>query len=365
MINQPNALQSTTQKYLEIYDITNDVIILRDGTVSMVLLSSAINFDLYSEEEQDATIYAYAALLNSLSYPIEILIRSQRKDVTSYLDLLKQQEIREYNPTNKRNIREYREFVEQLVQERNVLEKKFYIVVSYSAIEAGIVSGSTFFPALAKKNAPVLDKHYVLEKAITNLEPRRDHLMHQFGRIGLSLFQLKTQDLIQLFYTIYNPESAKGVRVSSTQEYASPLVQASILPKEAVADTPLPTPPPPSTPSAVPVSPPPVSTLHTASPTTPSVSSSNAVSIPQTPVFTPELGTSTVPENAVPSAPTPPTFPSTSQVEIPTTSVDSSSSLPTEPTIKENSFTLRTDLTPPTPPQPAPVIPTPGTAPTL
>lgn len=230
MINQSNALQSTTQKYLELFDITNDVLVLRDGAVSMVLNSTAINFDLYSEEEQDAAIYAYAALLNSLSFPIEIVIRSQRKDVTSYLELLHQAELKAYNPVNKRNIKEYRQFVEELVQERNVLEKKFYIVITYTALEAGIISGATFIPGMSKKAPETLDKGAVLDKALTNLAPRRDHLIHQFARIGLSLRQLSTQELIQLFYTMYNPDSSDGMHVTNPSEYSSPLVAADIAP---------------------------------------------------------------------------------------------------------------------------------------
>ncbi len=234
MISQTNALISTTQKYLELYDITNDVIVLQDGSVSMVMHSTAINFDLYSEEEQDAAIYAYAALLNSLSFPIEIVIRSQKKDVTSYLDLLKTAEVKAYSPVNKTNIRQYRQFVEELVQERNVLEKKFYIVITYTALEAGIITGSSFFPGLSKKNTKPLDKNSILERALTNLEPRKEHLIHQFARIGLFLQQLKTQELIQLFYTIYNPDTSKGIKISTTEEYATPLVQADVQPLEVL-----------------------------------------------------------------------------------------------------------------------------------
>ncbi len=237
MINQTNALQSTTQKYLELFDISNDCIILQDGSVSMVMQSSAINFDLYSEQEQDAAIYAYAALLNSLSFSIEIVIRSVRKDVTSYLDLLKTAEIKAYNPINKKNIKDYRQFVEELVQERNVLDKKFFIVITYTALEAGILSGSTLIPGMSKKNQAPLDKAAIVEKALTNLAPRREHLMHQFARIGLFLRQVKTQELIQLFYTIYNPDGAKGIRVGEAAEYSSPLVNAELPPQEMVTAT--------------------------------------------------------------------------------------------------------------------------------
>lgn len=234
MITQSDIMQSTTQKYLELFDISNDVLILQDGAVSMVMESSAINFDLYSEEEQDAAIYAYAALLNSLSFSIEIVIRSQKKDVTSYLDLLKNAEIKAYNPMNKKNIREYREFVAQLVQERNVLEKKFYIIITYSALEAGLLPGTSLIPGMQKKNQAPLDKAAILEKAITNLQPRREHLQHQFSRIGLFLRQVKTQELIQLFYTIYNPDGAKGIRVGESAEYATPLVESSLPPQELI-----------------------------------------------------------------------------------------------------------------------------------
>lgn len=234
MITQSDVLQSTTQKYLELFDIASDVLILQDGSVSLVLESSAINFDLYSEEEQDAAIYAYAALLNSLSFPIEIVIRSQKKDVTSYLDLLKTAQSKAYSPVNKQNIQEYREFVEQLVQERNVLEKKFYIVTTYTALEAGILTGSSLIPGMGKKNTAPLDKSSILEKALTNLAPRRDHLAHQFARIGLFLRQVKTQELIQLFYSIYNPDGAKGIRVGESTQYTSPIVQASLQPQEIV-----------------------------------------------------------------------------------------------------------------------------------
>ncbi|PWU23736.1 hypothetical protein C5B42_01765 [Candidatus Cerribacteria bacterium 'Amazon FNV 2010 28 9'] len=240
MVTQSNAIQSTTQKYLEISDITNDLILLQDGSCSLVLNTSAINFDLFSEEEQDATIYAYAALLNSLSFPIEIVIRSQQKDVSGYLELLKNQEVHAYNPLQKKQIRDYRMFIEQLVQERNVLEKKFYIIITASPIELGVPGSASVVPGLPKttKTVPVFDKYAVLEKAATILGPRRDHLIHQCARIGLYAQQLKTQELIQLFYTIYNPESAKGLKVSDSSAYTTPLVQANLRVSEDQAQLP-------------------------------------------------------------------------------------------------------------------------------
>src|SRR5258708_7766465 len=226
MVSTTQSLQSTTQKYLEIFDITNDLLMLHDGTCSMVMKTSAINFDLFSEEEQDATIYAYAALLNSLSFPIEIVVRSQKKDVTAYLDLLKTQEVKAYTPLKKKQIREYRAFVEQLVQERNVLDKKFYVIITASAVEMGLLPPSSLVPLPKKETPPTFDKYNVIEKALTILQPRRDHLVHQLARIGLMSSQLKTQELIQLFYSIYNPEASEGQKIQNTGDYTTPMVAA-------------------------------------------------------------------------------------------------------------------------------------------
>ncbi len=338
MINQSNALQSTTQKYLELFDITNDVLLLRDGAVSMVLNSTAINFDLYSEEEQDAAIYAYAALLNSLSFPIEIVIRSQRKDVTSYLELLHQAELKAYNPVNKRNIKDYRQFVEELVQERNVLEKKFYIVITYTALEAGIISGATFIPGMTKKAPETLDKGAVLDKALTNLAPRRDHLVHQFARIGLSLRQLSTQELIQLFYTMYNPDSSDGMHVTNPSEYSSPLVEADIAPLPVLQAK-------FATETTVPLAVSVVSTPKQTSTTEPIPEIAKPMTVPPTPPAPSPLLENPMPEPAQPSVQAMPEKISLPPSPEPPEQMDSIVSLP-----QEFSELPSISLTPPQPP---------------
>ncbi len=306
MVSTSGSLQSTTQKYLEIFDITNDLLILQDGTCSLILRTSAINFDLFSEEEQDATIYAYAALLNSLSFPIEIVIHSQKKDVTAYLDLLKNQEAKAYTPLKKKQIREYRGFVEQLVQERNVLDKKFYLIITASAIEMGLVSPTSgVVPQPKKTTLPTFDKFTVIEKALTILQPRRDHLMHQLARIGLVSEPLKTQELIQMFYSIYNPDASEGQKIQNTNDYTTPLVQAQLRTSPDAA------PAPPIAPAAPPLSP--------------------APTVPTTPPSQPPAQTTTSPA---------PSQPSTAP-QAPATPVSS---------LKEESFSLTTDLKPPTPP---------------
>jgi hypothetical protein len=221
-----NHIQSTTQNYLEIFDVTNDIIILRDGSVALVLSVSSLNFGLLAEEEQDAIIYSYAGLLNSLSFPIEIVVRSQKKDVTTYLRYVQDWENKTLSPLRKTQIRRYREFVSELVKERRILDKKFYVVIPYKGTSVDVQSK---LPQIKKKSGPApLDRAYILERALTDLEPKRDHLLAQFGRIGLLARQLNTQELIQLLYTIYNPGSYEGQKMSDTRSYTTAVVEASL-----------------------------------------------------------------------------------------------------------------------------------------
>lgn len=205
----------TTQNHLDVEDITQNIVILKDGSCVLVLKIGAVNFNLLSEEEQDSIIYAYAALLNSLTFPVQILIRSQRKDITNYLKLLEKHQTQQPNPVIRNRLNQYHLFVQRLVKERQVLDKKCYVVIPFLRTELGISAPSLMNP---KKEAGLpFDKNYIIEKAIAALEPKRDHLVRQFGRIGLSARQLSSRELIELFYSIYNPNSPNISLKSITQ----------------------------------------------------------------------------------------------------------------------------------------------------
>ena len=222
------AISSTSQLYLDIFDIANDLVILKDGGVSLILTVTAMNFGLLAEEEQDAIIYGYAGLLNSLNYPIQILIRSQTKDVTSYINLLRAKEEETMNRNKKEQIGRYREFITDLVQERNVLDKKFYVVIPATALELGLVSTQSVIPGIKVADVSTFDRSLIMEHSKNLLEPKRDHIMAQFSRIGLLSRQLKTQELVQLFYAIYNPESSDGQKMTDSHNYTTALVEGSL-----------------------------------------------------------------------------------------------------------------------------------------
>ena len=217
---------ASTQQHLPIYTVQDDLAVLKDSSCVLVLSVSAVNFGLLSEAEQDATIYAYASLLNSLSFPIQILIRSQKKDVSSYLKSLIEAEKKQKNNLLKDKIKSYRKFVEEIVRENEVLDKKFYIAIPFASIQLGLsksVAGS-----LKPTSAPSYPIEYIVKKAKTALYPKRDHLVRQLQKLGLRTEQLTSQQLIELFYNIYNPDTPDTQEFAKTNEYESPLVGANV-----------------------------------------------------------------------------------------------------------------------------------------
>ena len=128
------AIRGTTQQHLDIYDVRDNLLVLKDGSVAAIVQTSAVNFGLLSEPEQEAIIYTYAGLLNSLNFPVQIVLRSRRKDISSYLALLTKAEAEQQNELLKNQIIKYREFVTKTVKENNVLDKKFYIIVPFSSL---------------------------------------------------------------------------------------------------------------------------------------------------------------------------------------------------------------------------------------
>lgn len=220
------AIKSSTQDFIEIEDIKDDLVVLKDGSCCLVLKINAVNFGLLSEAEQDALIYAYSGMLNSLSFSIQLIIRSKRKDITAYLNLLKNAEDKQIYGPLKDQIKKYREFVETTVKVNNVLDKKFYIIIPFSLLELGVVSSAKLF---GKKKGLPYAKSYIVEKAKIALFPKRDHLLRQLNRLGLKAHQLNTQELIQLFYDVFNPGSAGMENIGALAEgLTAPMVEAAV-----------------------------------------------------------------------------------------------------------------------------------------
>lgn len=227
------AIRGSTQDHLPIEDIVDGIVILKDGSCAICMQVSSVNFDLLSEREQQALVLAYGGILNSLNFPIQIVINSMTKDVTAYLNNLKAAEEKQVNPLLKDRIASYRKFIEETVRRNDVLSKAFYVIVPFSVIELGIKQAGkqafSFIPGVGKKQESGLpfEKAYILDKAKASLEPKRDHLIRLFSRLGLEIKPLTTKELIELFYRIYNEETALNQKIQ-TLNYETPIVTTKL-----------------------------------------------------------------------------------------------------------------------------------------
>lgn len=199
---------ASTQEHLGLKDIRDDLLVTKSGSVAMVIQTSSINFDLLAEYEQDSKIYAFAGLLNSLNFRIQILIRTKRIDITNYIGYLKSQKNQQMSEGLKKQLDIYTEFVKKLIVQNDVLDKSFFLVIPYSP---GLpLPGGNIFEAKKDKEQQEIYKQMqvdqLLEKAKIFLFPKRDHVLKQLGRMGLMGHQLTTKELLSEFYTIYNPD---------------------------------------------------------------------------------------------------------------------------------------------------------------
>ena len=204
-INIPDKpLTSTTQDFVPVADITNDIVIYKDGGAALIMESTSLNFGLLSEKEQEAVIAAYAAMINSLTFSVQIVVLTQKKDISSYLNFLDEQSKKITQPLLAKLMQDYKNFITESVKKKNVLGKRFFVVLYLSPLELGVAKS---IAAVTKLSGPLpFTKSYVIKKAKIALYPRRDHLVRQAGRLGIKFKQLTTPDLINLFYSIYNPE---------------------------------------------------------------------------------------------------------------------------------------------------------------
>lgn len=203
-------LTATTQDLLPIADLVDGIVIYKNGGAALILESTSLNFGLLSENEQQAVIASYAALLNSFNFPIQIVVRSQKKDISRYMDFLSNAEVNIQNEKLKLIMTDYKTFISDAIKKKNVLSKKFYIVIPFTPYELGIgksaKSAMSAIPLGAKKGPLPYPKSYVVRKAKISLYPKREHLIRQAGRMNIRLDSLTTEELVKLFYNIYNPE---------------------------------------------------------------------------------------------------------------------------------------------------------------
>lgn len=222
-------IKASTQEHLEIEDILDDLVVLRNGVVAMILETTSVNFDLLSETEQDAMIASYGQFLNSLSFPVQVLVRSKKMDISTYLESLAEVESKQANPFLKEKIKSYRHYVEELIAKNEVLDKRFYLVVAHQEITLAPPAFDPLGLLLGRASRPHFDKRDVLAKAKVQLKPKKEHVLMQTRRVGIKVRQLTTQELVELFYDIYNPEAAREQRLRiAANEYTSFFIEPAV-----------------------------------------------------------------------------------------------------------------------------------------
>lgn len=196
-------MSSTTQDFLPIADVVDDLLVFKDGGAALILESTSLNFGLLSEREQEAVIYTYAGLINSLSFSLQIFVRTLKKDISSYIIYLDTAYQKITNPKLKNLMLSYKEFIAETIKKKNVLGKRFFVVIPFSSLELGVAKS---FRATTTRSGPLpFSREYVLKKAKIVLYPRRDHVVRQGNRLGLKMKQLNNQEITDLLYEIYNP----------------------------------------------------------------------------------------------------------------------------------------------------------------
>ncbi len=202
------------QSYLDIAEIKEDLVVLRDGTLRAVLLVSSINFALKSEDEQSAIVQAYMQFLNSLDFPIQVVIQTRRLNIDDYISKLKDAELQQKNELLRNQIGDYRSYVRQLVDLGNIMQKRFYIVIPYDPMQQvqkgiGEKISAIFSPMVTIKLSA--DR---FQKYKTALELRVGNIISGLQGMSLTAIQLDTQSLIELYYTVYNPELFESQRMT-------------------------------------------------------------------------------------------------------------------------------------------------------
>lgn len=213
-----NKSTPSTQKYLKIREITNDTVILKDGTLCAVVLVASVNFFLKSEDEQQATIMGYQQFLNTIDFPIQITVQSRMFDISKYLIRLEKIEKEQTNDLLKMQMVEYRKYISELVEIGQIMDKKFFIAVPYNptadARKGFFQQAKTIFSA---SGDVVLNREYFFQRKHF-LDLRVETVLSGLQSMGLNAARLDTQSLIEMFYSIYNFETAPQEKMVETKK---------------------------------------------------------------------------------------------------------------------------------------------------
>lgn len=212
-----------TQRYLQFSEVHDDVLVLKNGGLRAVLEISSINFNLKSEEEQTAIIQSYQQFLNSLNFPVQILVKSRKLDIDRYLEDLRERESHIENELLREQMTNYIEYVQKLVEFSDIMEKKFYVVVPFDPPKAqkkGMFASFLDYISPADTVADLMARKRQFKRHKKELESRLSTAKVALENCNLNVTQLPTDQIIQLFYQTYNPDTSRTQKLRSLEDTA-------------------------------------------------------------------------------------------------------------------------------------------------
>ncbi|MEK7552426.1 MAG: hypothetical protein AAB534_03360 [Patescibacteria group bacterium] len=207
-----------TQEFVPIKEVRDGTIILKDNSLRAIIMASSINFALKGADERNAILYQFQVFLNSLDFPVQIVVQSRELDIRPYLALLEQREKSQVNELMKIQIEEYIGFIKDFTENTNVMTKNFFVVVSYTPavlqgkINKGMLSG--LFGKKEKKEDIKRGQEESFEENRTQLEQRIAVVEQGLVRCGIRIARLGTEEVTEIFYRVFNPgESEKSIKL--------------------------------------------------------------------------------------------------------------------------------------------------------
>jgi hypothetical protein len=221
VLTNPNS----TQNALQIAEIRDGIAIMNDGSYRAVVMIKSINFDLMSQQEQESVEYAYQGFLNSLYFPIQIFIRSNRVDLQPYIEKLDKIRTEHDNMLLALLMEDYINYIDALSQQTNIMDKKFYIVIPYFPavdVQKALSQSKNFFGGLGQlfnsKEQHVVINEAELEQAKAELRNRVQSVLSGLLQCSIQGLPLDTQELIELYYDTYNPDTATRQQLKNFDE---------------------------------------------------------------------------------------------------------------------------------------------------
>lgn len=204
----PQETQAT-QQFVDVERVHNGTVVLKGGSLRKILLVSGINFALKSEEDKNMILGAYQEFINSLDFSLQIIVHSRRLNIKGYLDGLNERKDVETNELLREQISEYSEFIRSFVEQSDIMGKSFFVVVPYDramiTTPEGLLKSIPFFGKKKATAEETAQEGVSLEEAIGQLDQRADHVVAGLAGIGLRAVALNDEELIELFYNLYNP----------------------------------------------------------------------------------------------------------------------------------------------------------------